>query len=784
MTKGRCYANDAVFAAFPLGGIGTGTISLGSRGDLRDFEIFNHPDKGNKLPFSFFAIRAEQGQTVDARVLESQIAPDFNQARGYHPNRMTGMPHFKKSVLSVRYPIARLEFTDESFPLKVSLEAFNPCIPLRADDSGIPAILFRYRVQNPGQEGAKVTVAATMPNISAYRGFDCFDNYRVQPGCHNTLRAGPGIQGIFMDGDSVPKTHLRYANNAILTREPSVSAKAEWRRTGWWDGLYDFWDDFRDNGVLSPGEQGRQDNRIAPAGAVAGSMAVHKELPPGGEADFEFVLSWYVPNRVKGWPPYEDDEAEPVIRNHYAARFADAWEAGHLLLSNIEDLEGGSRAFSGAVYDSTLPEPVIDAVMSNITALRSTTCFRIEGGTFLAWEGSHEHVGSCMGTCTHVWNYAQTVAYLFPELERTARRNEFLRETGDTGKMAFRTNRIFDRPEFDMLAAADGQLGTIVRVYREWSLGAGKEFLAELWPKIKAAFAYTRLEWDQDGDELLEGRQHNTYDIEFYGVNPLTGVLYLAALGAMEGMARAMGEEDLAVSYGKRRELSAKLLDEKTYNGEYFIQPGEHIEDHPYQFGRACLSDQLFGQTLAYIAGLGRLLPEEHTRSAIRSVFAYNFKTGPQRGPCLQRLYVADDEAGLVLASWPKGGKPKLPFVYADEVWTGIEYQVATLLIYEGFIDEALAIVETVRSRQDGYRRNPWNEMECGFHYARSLASWGLLPALSGVRYDPLSGAESFEPRISRDDFRCFFSNGKQWGILRQRRDEEGKLRQTKEILG
>jgi uncharacterized protein (DUF608 family) len=782
MTKARRYANDAVFAAFPLGGIGTGTISLGSRGDLRDFEIFNHPDKGLKLPFSFFAIRAEQGARVDARVLESQMTPDFYQARGYHPNRAAGMPHFKKSFLSAAYPIARLEFEDDSFPLQVSLEAFSPFIPLRADDSGIPAILFRYRVRNPGKDRAAVAVAATMPNISGYRGFDCFDNYRVQPGCRNTPRTEGALGGIFMDGDSVAENHIRYANNAILSRETSTSAKAEWRRTGWWDGLYDFWDDFQGGGVLHPGGQGRQDNRIAPPGAVVGSLAVHKDIPPGGEADFEFVLSWYVPNRVKGWPPYENDELEPVIRNYYAARFTDAWDAGRYLLANIGELERSSRAFSAAVYDSTLPEPVIDAVMSNITVLRSTTCFRIEDGTFLAWEGSHEHVGSCMGTCTHVWNYAQTAAFLFPELERSARRNEFLRETDETGKMAFRTNRIFDRPEFDMLAAADGQLGTIVRVYREWALGGGREFLEELWPKIKLAFDYVCLEWDKDGDELLEGRQHNTYDIEFYGVNPLTGVLYLAALEAMERMAGVMGED--GAPYRKRRELSAKLLDEKTYNGEYFIQPGDTIDDHPYQFGKACLSDQLFGQTLAYMAGLDRLLPEEHVKNAVRSIFEYNFKTGARRGPCLQRLYVADDEAGLVIASWPRGGKPKLPFVYADEVWTGIEYHVAALLIYEGFTDEALAIVETVRSRQDGYRRNPWNEMECGFHYARSLSSWGLLLALSGFSRDPLSGKESFTPRINRDDFRCFFCDGRHWGILRQRRDKDGELSQTREILG
>ncbi|MDR2304415.1 MAG: hypothetical protein LBE10_07500 [Treponema sp.] len=783
MIQPRVYSNDHVFAAFPLGGIGTGTISLGSRGDLRDFEIFNRPGKGCKLPFSFFAIRCETEAGIDARVLESQIQPDFNQGRGYHPNRVTGLPHFGKSSLSVAYPLAELHFEDVTFPLEVSLTAFTPFIPLNADDSGIPAAVFRYRVKNPSGKPAKVTLAATMPNISGFRGFDCFENYKAPQGCFNTFRKEGGIRGIFMDG-GVPKTALNYANNAIITGEKDVSVKQEWRKTGWWDGIYDFWDDFRNNGRLHDGEQGIQENKVAPPGAIAGSLAVHKEIGPGTEADFEFVISWYVPNRVKGWPPYENDEAEPRIKNYYAVKFSDAWDAGFYLLSNLERLESLSGEFSRAVYGSTLPEPVIDAAMSNITALRSTTCFRIEDGSFLAWEGSHEHEGSCRGTCTHVWNYAQTVAFLFPELEKSARCNEFIRETDDTGKMNFRTDRIFGRSEWDMLAAADGQLGTIVRVYREWSLTGDDAFLKRLWPKIKKAFEYVRIEWDRDGDELLEGRQHNTYDIEFFGVNPLTGVMYLAALAAMEKMAAAMGEAGLASQYRERREISAARLDEKTWNGEYFIQPAEHIDEHPYQFGKGCLSDQLLGQTLAYISGLGPLLPEAHLKKAAASIFKYNFKSGAERDACLQRLYVADDEAGLVLASWPNGGKPRLPFVYADEVWTGVEYQAATFLIYEGLIDEALTIVRTIRNRQDGFRRNPWDEVECGFHYARSLASWGLIPALSGASYDAAADRESFEPRINQDDFHCFFSNGKYWGMLHQTREAGGTISQKLEVLG
>jgi uncharacterized protein (DUF608 family) len=267
-------------------------------------------------------------------------------------------------------------------------------------------------------------------------------------------------------------------------------------------------------------------------------------------------------------------------------------------------------------------------------------------------------------------------------------------------------------------------------------------------------------------------------------VNPLTGEIYLAALSAMSLMARAMVEGDLAAQLEERRVRSAKSLDEACYNGEFYFQPGDDIDAHPYQFGKGCLSDQLLGQTLAHVAGLGFLLPEDHLKSAARAIFKHNFRTGEERGSCLQRLYVADDESGLVLCSWPQGGMPRLPFVYADEVWTGVEYQAATLMVYEGLLDEALAIVETVRARQDGYRRNPWNEMECGFHYARSLASWGLLTALSGARYDAATDTESFDPRINQDDFRCFFSNGKHWGILRQHKEAGGAMARSVEILG
>ena len=110
---------------------------------------------------------------------------------------------------------------------------------------------------------------------------------------------------------------------------------------------------------------------------------------------------------------------------------------------------------------------MVDAVTSTLVVLRSTTCLLLDdgspGGRFAAWEGSFDHAGSCEGTCTHVWGYAQTAAWLFPALERSARRTEFLDETLPDGRMRFRTNSVFGNTPMEFHPAVDGQLGSVVR---------------------------------------------------------------------------------------------------------------------------------------------------------------------------------------------------------------------------------------------------------------------------------------------------------------------------------
>jgi non-lysosomal glucosylceramidase len=349
--------------------------------------------------------------------------------------------------------------------------------------------------------------------------------------------------------------------------------------------------------------------------------------------------------------------------------------------------------------------------------------------------------------------------------------------------MSFRTNAPLGGPWSSQPPAADGQLGTIVRLYRDWRVSGDDELLRSLWPKVKLSLQYAYEHWEADTDWVPRGVQHNTYDIEFHGANSLVGSLWLAALASAAQMAEFVGDQTFAAWCQEGLRVGGPALDTALWNGEYYVQGLDDSNEYRYQYGDGCLSDQLFGQALAHVAGLGYLLPIEHVRKAIESVFNYNYRASFIEHQSVQRTYALNDERGLVVCSWPNGGRPRFPFPYADEVWSGIEYQVAAHLIYEGLVDEGLTLVEAVRDRHDGYRRNPWNEVECGHHYARSLASWMVYLALTGMDVDVPRGLVTFDPRVNRENFAAFWISGDAWGIYRQRLTDGSDLSTEVEVL-
>jgi non-lysosomal glucosylceramidase len=756
-------------AAFPLGGIGTGTISIGARGEFRDWEVRNRADKGSVNPNTFFAISAEPaGAARVTRVIEARHSDRRDWYNGGNWTRFEGLPRLRSATMRGEYPFIEVEFEDDVLPVHVALTAFTPLIPLDADDSGIPAAVLRYRVTNPGAIPVSVTITGSLSHLAGRTSWADRDGENPDGDYATEQTVGwreeGGVRGLEFGVQCHP-ADLEYGTMSLLTADAAVLAMPEWPP----QGQKLFWRSLSADGRLAPADPA-EFGPIVPDATLpkrrTGSIGIVHELAPGETRDFEFVLSWSFPNRAKGWERdafFGDGPRLPDLgntRNFYATRFADAWAAGSYLISELPRLERDTLAFHDALYATTADPAVLEALSATIVALRSTTCFRVEDGTFFGWEGSLDHGGSCGGTCTHVWSYAQTVAWLFPDLERSSRRIEFLTETRDDGRQYFRANQFFGGRPHAGPPAVDGQLGTIVRLHREWRFSGDGRFLTELWPAARRALDYA-LAWDTDDDGALDAFMHNTYDIEFDGSEPLSNLLLLAALRAAVRMAAAAGDAESESRYAAALAKSTARIDDLLFNGEYYEQRVADIDARPNQYGSGVLSDQLLGQFQAHVNGFGFLLPEDHIKSAIHAVYAYNFRPDLSSHENLGRSYAVDDEAGLLTASWPRGGRPHTPFVYSDEIWTGIEYQVAAELVYCGFVEEGLTIVRATRARHDGRYRSPWNDIEAGNHYARSMSAWGLLLALSGAQYDSPARRLGFDP-VANGTY--FFSTGTGWG--------------------
>jgi D-arabinan exo beta-(1,2)-arabinofuranosidase (non-reducing end) len=803
MRSAAGISGDSAVAAFPLGGIGTGNVSLGARGDLRDWELFNRPGKGLRLPYTFFALRVANGGTKTARVLEARLRPPHGGPMGYFGGEVAGLPRLTDSVMRGEYPFVWVDFVDEALPVSVGLEAFTPLVPLDSVQSGLPTAILRYRVVNLADSDLEVSVAASAFNpvgIEHYRpsaGWPDLPKMAGQP--LNSFRGEETFRGLFMS-TTLPTNDVRFGSIALTTSSPSATAKREWLRPDW-VGIEDFWRDFCEDGNLV--EPVASDSFLHSEGALegpaqlleggvaqdtiktccVGSLAVSETLQAGEHCVFEFILTWHFPNRPRAWLPamhLEPTHADQIVRNHYATKFDDAWDVAAHVHRELPSLELVTRQFHRDLYNSSLPLELLESATANIATLRSTTCFRLDDGTFAGWEGTFDESGSCEGSCTHVWNYAQTAAFLFPDLERSMRRAEFELETEPDGKMNFRANGLFGGSPSTAPPAVDGQLGAILRVFREWKLSGDDDFLRELWPMVAKATDFALGEWDTDGDGVLDGEQHTTYDVEFFGATSYANSFLIAALRAATEMATYCGDTSRAQSYGSIADKAANIVDALLWNGDYYNQDISDIDEHPHQYGNGCLSDQLIGQFFAHLLGLGYILPKTHVRSGLRAVFRHNFRSPLATHENYMRSFALHDEAGLLVCTWPNGGRPRHPVPFADEVWTGIEYQVAAHLLYEGFPHEACEIVRAVRARHDGYRRNPWSEAEAGYHYARSMASWALIPAYCGFSYDAPQRAIGFVPAGAIPDvMNCFFSMGTGWGVFdRAERHASLELRQ------
>jgi uncharacterized protein (DUF608 family) len=770
--------------ALPVGGIGTGTVSLGGRGNLQDWEIMGRPAKGynpgsgrNNSPF--FLLFTEVNGKTDTRLLEGPVP--FYLIEGSSGSIATnhGLPRFSENSFDAAYPFGQVNLSTPQIPVDVKIKAFNPLIPADIDNSSIPIAILDFELTNTSDEEVSFSICGTMQNFIGEDGTEgrAKDN-------KNTYREERGIHGIYLSSEGVEPREDQWGTMALTTvSEGNVSYRTGWLQERWGSSILDFWDDFSKEGVLDY----RQENEDAtPMVSLAegtvtpvtnkpmASLALGNVLAPGATKTVRFLITWHFPNRA-AW-------STESLKNYYTTRYSDAWDVLSKTVPVLPSLEKRTIEFVDAFCESDLPEEVIEAALFNVSTLRSQTCFRLDDGNFFVWEGCNDRSGCCFGSCTHVWNYEPATAFLFGDLARTMRNVEFGLATNDIGLMNFRVKLPYDNIPDYAKTAADGQMGCLIKLYREWQLSGDDDFLKALYPKAKDALSYAWIKggWDADQDGVMEGVQHNTMDVEYYGPNPQMTIWYLGALRAMEEMSLYMKDKEMAKKCRTLFENGSRWTDENLFNGEYYIHkivvppkediPEEHLAgmgsldygNPDYQLGEACLVDQLVGQYLAHVSGLGYLLKKENVSTTLKSIMKYNYRDDLSNHFNCFRSYALGDEAALLMAAYPKS-RPVNPFPYFTEVMTGFEYTAAVGMLQEGQIENGLKCISNIRDRYDGRKRSPFDEAECGHHYGRAMACWSALLALTDFQYSGVTEKMT----ITSKPGTYFWSNGYAWGTCK-----------------
>lgn len=792
--------------SFPLGGIGTGCIGLGGNGSLLDVEIKNRPNKNTTAEFTHFAIKAEdEKEVLDARIIQGDWEQTYigyperprYTGYGFGPDRgtMAGFPHFETVNFCGEYPIATLQFGHQKFPGNLEMTAFNPLIPTNEDDSSIPAAFFSFRIKNTFHKKLTYTLALSC------------NNYYCRTQTKHTFETTDSTNLIFLS-NTLDKETTEYGDLTIATDCDTVSHQEYWFRGRWFDNSSVFWQEFNRPGKMPNRiyETSRNNPDSNDTSDIA-TLAAHVEIEAGETKEIRFILSWSNPYINNHWEITHLGLTEKEIserrnrkwKNYYAKLFADSRESALYSIKNFDRLYKATMLYHDAIFSSSLPDTVKDAVTANVSILKSPTCLRLEDGSFYGFEGVHAHMGSCEGTCTHVWSYAYAMAFLFPKLERSARTNEYTYSMQPDGGMGFRIQLPLGVGPTNHRPAADGQFGTLLRVYREFLISGDIQWLSSIWPEVKRSleFAWSNLntdKWDPEERGILTGRQHHTLDMELFGANSWLSSMYLSALKAAAELATVMNDVESAQHYKNIYERGKQTINHDLFNGEYFYQNidlknktileqfnngfsshgadsvasywNEENQEMKYQISEGCSIDQILGQWHADLLNLGNILDEEKVVSALSAIYRYNFISDMREhvNPC--RIYGLNNEQGTMICSYPSDrSKPLIPVPYAEETMHGFEYQAASHMIKRGLEEQGLSCVKAVRDRYDGLKRNPWNEMECGSNYSRSMSSYALLLVYSGFVYNMYQKKIGFHP-IHNETYQFFWSLDSGFGTI------------------
>ncbi len=753
--------NELKYIGMPAGGLHSGTVYLGGDGRLWLWEIYNDDKEGIdsktvlwndgikeiKVPNRNGANYVEPAIADNKRVLEQGFAIKINY-KGKTIIKELNENSFEEIKFVATYPVATVHYIDEDFPLNITLKAGGIFIPLDADNSALPATVFSINIENKTNEKISADIIGWFENgankLTAADGDGIKQNSAIN---------SEKYSGVFSSFNNEKPETLQQRDagtTCIICTDTNATINTNFQP--WLLNENSF---IQKNDNVSKSE---------PSEKLVGSISTSKTIEAGKSTEINYVLSWHfnhpLSERLKKLP-------ETKGSYYYGKRFKDASAIATYIAENFKQLYTQSLLWKETYYDSTLPHWFLERTLLNIGTLATANTYRFADDRFWGWEG----VNACEGTCTHVWQYAQAMARIFPSLERNTRQGTDLKiAMFDDGGISFRA-------EYETRPAIDGQAGTILRIYREHQMSADDSFLKNNWENIKRAAAFV-LAQDKNGDGMTDTPMENTLDAVWEGEIAWIVGLCIAAIKAAQLMAEEMNDNVFATTCKNYVDAGNKNMAEKLFNGEYFIhRPDAKQGRKKLGSYNTCHIDQVYGQSYAWQVGIGRLWDKEKTLSALRALWKYNF--APDVGPYIKthtggRPYALAGEAGLIMNTNPHN-EPK-PYGenitwqlgYFHECMTGFEHQVASHMMAEAMTDEALIITRAIHDRYHAAKRNPFNEIECSDHYARAMASYGTFITACGFEYHGPKGYIRFAPKWNKENFKTAFTSAEGWGSYSQ----------------
>lgn len=758
--------NELRYIGMPVGGITAGGVYLGGDGRLWLWDIFNENQEGVEPKVVKWKHKANN-RDIHVRDGACYLEPAENirplkqgftfrfEYDGKTIFRNLNAEDWDEVLFEAGYPVGVVRYIDKSIPVEITLHAYSPFIPLDENDSGLPATILSFSLKNNGSTSIKTSISGWLENktgiyssqkVKGYFGslINRHSNKIVKQ--KDWIAVNESLVIMYDNKVDEIKKQPDYGTMCIAALDPSAQASA---------------DIYPDNPIELFSHTSEETKEKPVQEELIGSVRTDFDLAPGSIISSHFIISWYFPN-------LKIDESIKDEGRYYQNRFASALDVVQYIQKHFKRLSTQTLLWASTWQDSTLPHWFLERTFINIDTLATTNCHRFSSGRFWAWEG----VGACGGTCTHVWQYAQAMGRIFPALERDCReRTELNIAMKEDGGIIFRA-------EMETRPAIDGQAGSILRCLREHQMSTDDSFLKRNWVKIKKATQFI-INQDRNGDGMEDTPMENTLDAVWDGEIAWIVGLCIAAVKAGQVMAEEMNDTSFAKICADYVKRGSANMDKYLFNGEYYIhRPDKKLGRAKLGSYNTCHIDQVLGQSWAHQIGLGYIQDTKKVRSALRSLWKYNYT--PDVGPYIQvhkggRAYALPGEGGLIMNTNPRneakpyGDNETWQLGYFHECMTGFEYQVAAHMIAEGMTDEGLVLIRSIYDRYHAAKRNPYNEIECSDHYARAMASYGAFITACGFEYHGPKGYIRFAPKWNQDNFKAPFTAAEGWGSYEQK---------------